>query len=133
MRADPGGGHAAGARAQLLAAVDPANPYGGVLPWPDTAGRPARSAAALVVLRAGEPLVWFERRGHHLVTFPGAATDPSWAEALVAVVKDGRARAVEVRKVDGARLASDDVPGSVLDALRAAGFVDGYRGLVYRA
>jgi ATP-dependent Lhr-like helicase len=82
-----------------------------------------------VVLRAGVPLVWFDRRSHHLVTFPTAATDPTWAEALATLVKDGRARSVEVRKVNGARPVAGD---PVLDALRAAGFVDGYRGPVLR-
>ena len=85
----------------VLAATDPAQPYGAAIAWPDNAGRPARSAGALVVLRDGVPLVWFDRRGHHLVTFPAASTDDSWAEALAALVKDGRARSVEVRKVNG--------------------------------
>jgi ATP-dependent Lhr-like helicase len=85
----------------VLAATDPAQPYGAALPWPASNGRPARSAGALVVLWQGLPLVWFDRRSHHLVTFPAAADDPSWAEALLALVKDGRARSVEVRKVNG--------------------------------
>ena len=54
----------------VLASTDPANPYGGTLPWPETPGRPARSASSLVVLRAGKPLVWFDRAGHHLVHLP---------------------------------------------------------------
>ena len=85
----------------VLAATDPAQPYGASLAWPPSPGRPARSANALVVLRAGEPLVWFDRKGRHLVTFPATATDRSWADALVSLVKEGRASAVEVRKVDG--------------------------------
>ncbi len=92
-----------------------------------------------MVLHGGEPLVWFDRKGRHLVTFPGTSTDRSWADALVALVKEGRASAVEVRKVDGEsvnvapadRAAVSAMP-DVLDALRAAGFVDGYRGLTHR-
>jgi ATP-dependent helicase Lhr and Lhr-like helicase len=114
----------------VLAATDPAQPYGAALAWPATAGRPARSASSLVVLRAGRPLVWFDRRGHHLVTFPDALVDVTWADALVALVAGGRARAIEVRKVDGQGLT--DAPAAVLDALRSAGCVDGYRGLVHR-
>jgi ATP-dependent Lhr-like helicase len=114
----------------VLAATDPAQPYGAALAWPETAGRPARSASSLVVLRAGRPLVWFDRRGHHLVTFPGALVDPSWAQALVTLVKTDRARSIEVRKVDGDGLA--DAPAGLLDILRSAGFVDGYRGLTHR-
>ena len=113
----------------VLAATDPAQPYGAALSWPESPGRPARTAGASVVLREGVPLVWFDRRSHHLVTFAGGGSDGSWAEALAALVKDGRARTVEVRKVDGEPL----VPSSPwADALRAAGFVEGYKGFVAR-
>ncbi|NNE12027.1 MAG: hypothetical protein HKN41_07245 [Ilumatobacter sp.] len=112
----------------VLAATDPAQPYGAALPWPETAGRPARSANALVVSRQGTPLVWFDRRSHHLVLFPEGRRDPGWAAALAALVATGRERSVEVRKVDG-----DAVTDEVATTLRAAGFVDGYRGLVKRS
>jgi ATP-dependent Lhr-like helicase len=115
----------------VLAATDPAQPYGAALAWPDTTGRPARSASSLVVLRAGRPLVWFDRRGHHLVTFPQATVDPSWTEALVSLVKHDRLRSVEVRKIDGEGLT--DVPAGLPEMLRSAGFVDGYRGLTFRS
>ncbi|MGE3685794.1 MAG: helicase-related protein, partial [Acidimicrobiia bacterium] len=114
--------------ALVLAATDPAQPYGAALSWPVSPCRPARSAAALVVLGDGEPLVWLDRRGHHLVTFPRTAGDSRWADALASLVKDGRVRSLEVRKVDGAPIAD----GPLRTQLRAAGFVDGYRGLVLR-
>jgi ATP-dependent Lhr-like helicase len=114
----------------VLAATDPAQPYGAALGWPDTTGRPTRTASALVVLRAGRPLVWFDRRGHHLVTFPGALDDATWARALIDLVSSGRARAMEIRRVDGDGIA--EVPGGLVDLLRSAGFSDGYRGLVAR-
>jgi ATP-dependent Lhr-like helicase len=114
----------------VLAATDPAQPYGATLAWPVTGGRPARSAGAQVVLVDGEPLVWWDRRGHHLVTFPAAAHDPRWAGALAGLARSGRFRSVEVRKVDGAPLAA--IPAGVRAALIDAGFVDGYRGLVVR-
>jgi ATP-dependent Lhr-like helicase len=114
----------------VFAATDPAQPYGAALAWPDSPGRPSRSANALVVLRAGEALAWFDRKGRHLVTFPATKSDGAWADALVSMVKDGRASSVEVRKVDGATLA--EAPPDVLDRLRVAGFSDGYRGLVFR-
>jgi ATP-dependent Lhr-like helicase len=116
----------------VLAATDPAQPYGAALAWPETPGRPARSASAVVVLRAGVPLAWFDRRGHHLVTFPDTARDTGWAGALAEFAKNGRARTVEVRKVDGVGIA-DPACASVAGALRSAGFVDGYRGLTFRA
>jgi ATP-dependent Lhr-like helicase len=116
----------------VLAATDPAQPYGSTLPWPAEPsaerGRAARTASAVVVSSAGTPLVWFERSSHHLVTFPAAATDRRWAAALADLVRRGIERSVEVRKVDG-----EPVSGEIADALRTAGFVDGYRGLVLRA
>jgi len=115
----------------VLAATDPAQPYGAALAWPPTADeapRPARAAGALVVLRAGEPLAALDRGGHQVVTFPAAADDPSWAEALAGLVKDGRLRSLELRRVDAQRAAQS----RWADALRAAGFLDGYRGLVLR-
>jgi ATP-dependent Lhr-like helicase len=114
----------------VLASTDPAQPFGAALPWPHTPGRPARSAASIVVLRAGEPLAWFDRSSHHLVTFPSTFDDVSWTEALIGLVKEGRARSIEVRKIDGGVLA--DGPHGVVELLRLAGFTDGYRGLTYR-
>ena len=83
----------------VLAATDPAQPYGAALAWPDSPGRPARSANALVVLHAGEPLVWFDRKGatRHV---PGDV-DRRRGRRVVSLVKEGRAARVEVRKVDG--------------------------------
>jgi ATP-dependent Lhr-like helicase len=116
----------------VLASTDPAQPYGAALDWPTTAGRPARSASSLVVLRAGRPLVWFDRRGHHLVTFPGVLDDMSWSRALIALVNDGRLKTVEIRKVNGDGLMGAAVPAGLVESLRTVGFSDGYRGLIAR-
>jgi len=113
----------------ILAATDPAQPYGGTLPWPDNSGRPARSAGAMVVLSGGRALAWFDRRSHHLLMFPGSAVDGCWADALATLVKDGRARSVEIRKIDGESVGTT---GSVVDQLKRVGFIDGYRGLTLR-
>ncbi len=112
----------------VLSATDPAQPYGAALDWPPSAGRPSRTAGALVVLRNGVPLVWFDRRSSHLVTFPAAA-DGGWADSLASLVKDGRQRSIEVRKVNGDPI---DRKGAEANALLAAGFADGYRGFVLR-
>jgi ATP-dependent helicase Lhr and Lhr-like helicase len=121
-----------GAAPLVLAATDPAQPYGAALAWPvrsgEPGGRPARSASAVVVLVDGRPLVWFDRSSRHLVTFAAAADDSRWADALAQLVRSGAERSVEVRKVDGSPPAD-----GVASALRTAGFADGYRGLVLRA
>jgi ATP-dependent Lhr-like helicase len=112
----------------ILAATDPAQPYGAALDWPESPGRPSRTAGAVVILRSGVPLAWFDRRSSHLVTFP-ASVDGGWADSLATLVKDGRQRSIEVRKANGAPI---DRKGPESIALLAAGFVDGYRGFVLR-
>ena len=106
---DDGGATGAIAPPVVLAATDPAQPYGATLAWPESAGRPARTGAAVVVLRDGVPIAWYDRRSHHLVTFPHTHDDRSWAEALADQVRDGRLRKVEVRKVDGEPLDTSPV------------------------
>ncbi len=116
----------------VLAATDPASPYGAALPWPDGpagAGRPGRSAGAHVVLADGALLAYLERGGRSLLTFPAAADHPGWVECLVGLVKDGRYRSLEITKVDGAAVREAPLAAD----LRAAGFAEGYRGLVHRA
>ncbi len=108
-----------------LAATDPANPYGAALPWPPSEGRPARAAGAYVVLVGGEAAAYLERGGRSLLTFPGASRSSAWVDGLVALVKEGRVRRLVIARVDG-QPASES---PVTEALRAAGFVDGYRGL----
>jgi len=111
----------------VLAATDPAQPYGASLPWPTTEGRPGRVAGAHVVLFDGEPAVYLERGGRSLVTFP-VADRTEWAPALRALVDRGRLRSIEVGKVDGAPITGHPTESS----LRDAGFTEGYRGWTYR-
>ncbi|HEU5149864.1 MAG TPA: hypothetical protein VFU19_05175, partial [Iamia sp.] len=133
----------------VLAATDPAQPYGAALPWPESAGRPARAAGAQVVLVDGRPLAYLERGGRTVSLFPGAAgrvatagddgaapvdgqgpdDDTRWVDALVALVRSGRRRSVEITKVDGLPVRETDAA----EHLTAAGFRDSYRGLVLRS
>lgn len=62
-----------GREPRVLAAIDPANPYGALLPWPATraaARRPARAQGAWVVLLAGRPLLYLATGGRALISFP---------------------------------------------------------------
>ena len=132
-REPAGGGAGVVAAPVVLTATDPAQPYGAALPWPDTNGRPARTGGALVVLREGVLLAWYDRRSSHLVTFPATLDDGSWAEALADQVRAGRLRKVELRKVDGDPLTTSPAGSEVTAAAKAAGFSDGYRGLVFQS
>ena len=115
------------ARVLVLAATDPAQPYGAALSWPDHPGRPSRTAGAFVVLVDGVCAAFVERGGKSLLTFSGIdASD--WAEALVEAHKEGRIARVQIERVD-------DQPARTsphANALRAAGFADGYKGLTLR-
>ncbi|MFM8794904.1 MAG: DEAD/DEAH box helicase [Acidimicrobiales bacterium] len=113
----------------VMAATDPAQPWGSTINWPPTTGRPVRGAGAVVVIVDGEPLAWFDAGSHHLVTFPSTRARDGWAEALVTLVKDGRRRSLEVRKVDGEVPQADD---TVVAMLERVGFARGYRGWVLR-
>ncbi|MGI8593812.1 MAG: Lhr family helicase, partial [Solirubrobacteraceae bacterium] len=80
--------------ALVLAATDPAQPYGAVLPWPkrdDERRRPQRVAGASVVLVGAEPVLYLERSGRGLVTLVDAdddRLDPA-LEALAGEVRGG--------------------------------------------
>jgi ATP-dependent Lhr-like helicase len=90
----------------VLAATDPAQPYGASLPWPkrdDERRKPMRVAGAYVVLAGGEPIVYVERGGRGLVTLVGAGdprTRPA-LDALAGFVTAGRGRKLSLEKVDG--------------------------------
>ena len=125
-------------RAVVLAAADPANPYGAALPWPepatDGAARPGRKAGALVVLVDGA-LAWFlERGGRSLLTFTSdPAADHAAAVALADVVSARRVASILIERVDGApALQPQGGPGSVAGALADAGFARTPRGLRLR-
>ncbi|OBH39740.1 ATP-dependent helicase [Mycobacterium intracellulare] len=124
-------------RAVVLAAADPANPYGAALPWPTSGGegaRPGRKAGALVVLVDGE-LAWFlERGGRSLLTFtddPGA--HHAAASALADLVASRRVAGMLVERIDGVPALAPRADGSgPLGALTEAGFHTTPRGLRLR-
>ncbi len=130
--ADPPGSGAV----HLLAAADPANPYGAAIAWPrrgEADRRPLqRAAGAYVVLVDGQAALYLERGGSTLQTLP-ASDDHDIAlaatGALRALIADGRVRELVVRKVDGEDVAASPFRPVLLEA----GFVAGYRGLVLRA
>jgi ATP-dependent Lhr-like helicase len=113
--------HAAG---MALAASDPAQPYGAALAWPQEAtGRASRGAGAYAILVNGALAAFLERGARSLLTF---GVDPAeWVDALASLAKDGRVRKIELVRIDG--VPAGESPAA--DALRGAGFADGYRGL----
>lgn len=126
-------------RAVLLAATDPANPYGAALPWPsraDEAGghKPGRKAGALVVLVDGQLALYVERGGRTLLTFhDDTGLLPPAVDALALAVRDGHLGRITVERADGASIlvADDDAP--LAEALLGAGFQVTPRGLRLRS
>ena len=142
--AEPGGrGHRQG-RARVLAATDPANPYGAALPWPARvvdsgdgpadAGAPAghragRKAGALVVLVDGDLVLYVERGGRTLLSFSDDAEAlAAAARALAAAVGTGALGVLAVERADGGAVHASPL----CDALTAAGFRVTPKGLRLR-
>src|SRR5215470_1118153 len=116
----------------VLAAADPAQPYGAALPWPKRAGaRASRVAGAQVVLLGGEPALFVERGGRSLV--PLREPDEDWLRpvlaALVGFVKRGGAKRLAVERFDGEPVTET----LVMPLLVEAGFLAGPRRAVLRA
>ena len=145
----------------LLAATDPANPYGAALSWPAIPSfahegegtvkhRPARKAGACVVLVDGTPVLYVERGAKTLLAF---ITDPvlleAAAPALARLVSAGGAEKISVEKVNDVELLGTHTlsastlgtPGGEIvehpvealrTALQAQGFYATVRGLSLR-
>ncbi|HHU09349.1 MAG TPA: ATP-dependent helicase [Intrasporangiaceae bacterium] len=154
---DPGPGRG-GSAVLVLAATDPAQPFGAALPWPPrprpgdgsagqkaegtAAGKrepdgrrghqPGRKAGALVVLRDGELLLYVERGGRTVLTW---TEDPdalrAAAAGLAAAVRAGALGRLTVTRADGADLLGSGSP--LVEALLDAGFHMTPRGLRIRA
>ncbi|WP_327044657.1 DEAD/DEAH box helicase [Microbispora sp. NBC_01189] len=116
----------------VLAAADPANPYGAALPWPERADdvthKPGRKAGALVVLVEGALVLYVERGGKTLLSYGSAEDLRPAVQALAVSVRRGALGKLTVERADGAA-----ITGSPLaEALEAAGFHPTPRGLRIR-
>ncbi len=117
----------------VLAATDPANPYGASLPWPKLEGgrRPGRTPGAYLLLRDGEPEVFIERGGRGLLRLREMNEGElgNAMQALADAVGAGQLPKLPIEKLDG-----DPVIGSGLEeALIGAGFSRGPRKLTASA
>jgi ATP-dependent helicase Lhr and Lhr-like helicase len=128
-------GPASSPRVHLLAATDPANPYGAALAWPaTTAGeghRPGRKAGSVVVLVDGDLVLYVERGGRTLLSF---SEDPETlaraASALSERAATGDLGPLTLSRIDG--LPALEAHGPLSDALLSVGFGPTPRGLRLR-
>ena len=105
----------------LLAALDPANPYGSILPWPEhSTAHPSRAAGALVVLADGECIAHLTRGGRVLTLFGDEEARPRHAalvvRALQEAASEGRLARARIEEVDGERLAASGLEAAFLSA-----------------
>ena len=118
----------------VLAAIDPAQPYGAALPWPQRGAdqrRPARVRGAYVVLAGAEPVLYVEKGGRGIVTLAEHGDQrlrPAF-EALAQFVTGGRGRKLSLERIDG-----EPVVGSPHEAMLVElGFRAGPRKLTLSA
>ncbi|GAA5167841.1 DEAD/DEAH box helicase [Pseudonocardia eucalypti] len=118
----------------VLAAADPAQPWGAALPWPATTGdakhRPGRKAGALTVLVDGSPTLYVERGGRSLLSF--TEDEPALraaATALAGAVREGWLGTLAVERADGV----GSLSSHLADILTEAGFRATPKGLRLRA
>ncbi|HEV2875402.1 MAG TPA: hypothetical protein VGW14_09660, partial [Thermoleophilaceae bacterium] len=125
------------AGALVLAATDPANPFGATLSWPKRddeekqTRRPARVAGAYVVSLDAEPVLYVERGGKGLL--PLREPDVEWLkpalEALAEAVRRSRVPRLGIERFDG-----EPVVGSpTAELLIELGFRQGPRRLTLSA
>ena len=120
-----------GPRILVLAAADPAQPYGASLAWPrdgDAERLPLlRVPGAYVVLADGAPALYVERGGRGLLTLPAFAASDVAAAAIGALrlllAPVGPMRELRLERVD--RLPPAE--SALAEALRAIGFRPSYR------
>lgn len=125
--------------ARLLAATDPASPWGAALAWPERDGvraRPMRADGANVVLGGdGRLLAWLGRKERTMLTF--FAADPRALERDAALTAEALARSLGRRERTAYLIAAvdgEDVARSPLGrALLASGFSATSRGYLKRA
>ena len=143
--------------ALVLAASDPANPYGASIGWPERGltepgdepssdataeaeapGRsrrkghqPSRKAGALVVLVDGDLVLYVERGGKTMLCWSDdTAHLQAAADALALAVREGALGRLTVEKADGAPVLGSGHP--LVEALSHAGFHMTPRGLRLR-
>ncbi|HVF79186.1 MAG TPA: DEAD/DEAH box helicase [Solirubrobacteraceae bacterium] len=107
----------------VLAATDPAQPYGAALPWPKRGDndprsrRAARVRGAYVVLAGAEPVLYVEKGGRGIVTLaePGDPRLHASFEALAQFVTGGRGRKLSLERIDGAPVVGSALEGMLIE------------------
>jgi ATP-dependent Lhr-like helicase len=119
----------------VLAATDPANPYGAALAWPGSEPRPQRTPGAQVVLYRGRLLAYLSKNDRSLYTFLQSDEPERTHErdallaALTSLVGPRKRRVLLIEQIDGAPAHACRETAAFV----AAGFSGGAAGLSLRA
>ncbi len=119
------------ANARLLAATDPANPYGWLVPWPEFGGAserpPQRAVGARVVLVGGEAVLYAQRGGRRVRVSRDASGEAvgTALAALREMAQVTRRRELEVQEIDD----DDALRSPWRKAFEDAGFRASYKSL----
>jgi ATP-dependent Lhr-like helicase len=110
---------------QVLAATDPANPYGAALPWPERdehaagrrVGRAGRKAGAIVVLVDGRLVLYVEKGGRTLLSYgdDSSLLRPA-IDALVLAGREGLLGKLAVERADGEAILDTPLAEALVDA-----------------
>ena len=117
----------------LLSAVDPANPWGSLLAWPESEGdnvqRPRRIPGAWIFVVSGRPVIWVHPRGRALLCFEAMRDDEVSHRAVEALLELSRRKRASLRlaRIDGAPATESRYSA----LLTKAGFFTDYHDLVY--
>ena len=121
---------------RVLAALDPANPYGALLPWPDTAAgaesgtAPRRIGGAWVILVAGKPVLYLGSSARALLSFPSSLSETGGelhlALAALCRLPAGGRRRLLIQTIDG----RPALQSPLREAMLTAGFESDYDALV---
>ena len=120
---------------RILSAMDPANPYGAIVPWPAVANpeqaKPRRVAGAWLITARGRPVLYVARRARILITFPATIRDDDSTldaaiEALRHLPRGSSRGMLVIETVDGQPIAESPFA----ERFTRAGFAKDYRGVV---
>jgi len=133
----------------LLAACDPANPYGASLKWPPmsaSSSKVSRSAGALVALLAGQAIAWLNRSQDALIVFDDDSEDKThrqdWPVGLANALKQHatQSNGLIIKRINGQgwdehsehRESRQTLRTTVQTALIDAGFQLSAQGMQFR-
>ncbi len=118
----------------VLAATDPANPYGAALPWPklESRRRPSRTPGAYVLLRAGLPVLYLEKGGKGILRLDEGLEGEELVRLLAELARNAEEGVITPLKVE--RFDGEPLIGSGHEPLLvSAGFSRQPRKLVVPA